>query len=316
MIATVVRKLVGLVLTLFVTSAIVFFSMYLAPGNPISFLISGRTATPEQIAALEAQYGLNEPVGLQYFHWLGNVVQGNFGTSIQFHENVGVLLASRLPTTIGLVVIAAIIIGVVGLVLGGIGALRNGKPSDHGIVVLLSGFAAVPAFVAALVLISIFAVGLGWFPAQGSGAGFLDFVYHLVLPAVALAIAFIAVVGRITRESMIDQLGREHVEVALSRGLTYPSVIRRHVFRNSLGPISTVAALVVAGLVVSSSVVESSFGLSGIGSLLIQAVDRKDFPVVQAIVLLVVVAFVVVNTIVDLLAPVIDPRISAKGATR
>lgn len=159
----------------------------------------------------------------------------------------------------------------------------------------------------------MFSVQLGWFPSFGSGDGLPDTLYHLILPSIALAIVFIVLIGKVTRTSMVEQLGREHVEVATSRGLTRATVIRRHVLRNAIGPIVTVSGVLVAGLLVASTIVESAFGLAGIGSLLVQSVDRLDFPVVQAIVLLVVTAFVVVNAVVDVLEPVIDPR-SAAGA--
>jgi peptide/nickel transport system permease protein len=184
---------------------------------------------------------------------------------------------------------------------------------DRAILVGLTVLAAIPSFVGSIVLISVFVVQLGWFPSFGSGVGFFDTIYHLILPSIALAIVFIVLIGKVTRTSMVDQLGREHVEVATSRGLTRATVIRRHVLRNAIGPILTVSGVLVAGLLVASTIVESAFGLAGIGSLLVQSVDRLDFPVVQAIVLLVVTAFVVVNAIVDILEPVVDPR-SAAGA--
>ena len=137
-----------------------------------------------------------------------------------------------------------------------------------------------------------------------------------MLPSIALAIVFIVLVGKVTRSAMVEQLDREHVEVATSRGLTRPLVIRRHVLRNALGPILTVSGILVAGLIVASSIVEAAFGLAGIGSLLVQSVDRLDFPVVQAIVLLVVTAFVVVNAFVDILEPWIDPRSTAGDSAR
>jgi peptide/nickel transport system permease protein len=312
----VARKLGGLLLTLFISSFLVFSSIHLVPGDPISFLVQGRGVSPELLASLRAQYGLDQPWMLQYVTWVSHVLRGDLGTSIAFHDSVASLIASRVPTTLGLLAMSALIIVAGGTLAGGLAALRKGHATDRIVLLTLSGFAAVPPFVAALVLVFVFAVQLRWFPALGRGDGFLDTVHHLVLPAVALALTFVALVGRITRESMIEQLDREHVEVAVSRGMPWPGIIRRHVFRNALGPISTVAGLVVAGLLVSSSVIESAFGLSGVGSLLVQAVSRKDFPVVQAIVLLVVAAFVIVNAVVDLLAPLIDPRIAAKGAVR
>ena len=137
--------------------------------------------------------------------------------------------------------------------------------------------AAIPSFVAAIVLISVFAVRLGWFPSFGAGEGLADRIYHLVLPAIALSLTFIALVSRVTRSSMVDELGREHVEVAMSRGVTSGSVVRRHVLRNALGPILTISGLLVAGLLVASAIVETAFGLNGIGSLLVQSVDKQDF---------------------------------------
>jgi peptide/nickel transport system permease protein len=242
--------------------------------------------------------------------------RGDFGRSLQFREDVTTVIGDRLPVTITLVVMAAIMILVVGLAAGIVAALNKGKFADRAILVTLTVLAAIPSFVGSILLISIFAVGLGWFPTFGSGEGFLDTIYHLFLPALALAIVFVVLVSRITRSAMVEQIGREHVEVATSRGLKRATVIRRHVLRNSIGPIATVGGLLIAGLLVASTIVESAFGVAGLGSLLVQSVDRLDFPVVQAIVLLVVAAFVVVNAIVDLLEPVIDPRAAAGADAR
>jgi peptide/nickel transport system permease protein len=241
------------------------------------------------------------------------MLHGDFGRSLQYRQDVSAVIGERLPVTFGLVIMAGLIITIVGLAAGIVAALYKGRMLDRAILVGLTVLAAIPSFVGSIVLISVFAVQLGWFPSFGSGDGFFDTIYHLILPSIALAIVFIVLIGKVTRTSMVDQLGREHVEVATSRGLTRATVIRRHVLRNAIGPILTVSGVLVAGLLVASTIVESAFGLAGIGSLLVQSVDRLDFPVVQAIVLLVVTAFVVVNAIVDILEPVVDPR-SAAGA--
>lgn len=306
-------KLGALLLTLFLASLLVFFSRFLVPGDPISFLLRGRKPSPEAIAEVTAQYGLDLPPWQQYLNWLAGILQGDFGRSLQFRQDVSVVIGERLPVTIGLVVMAGTMIAIVGLLAGAIAALNRGRVLDRAVLVGLTVLGAIPSFVGSIVLIAVFAVQLGWFPSFGSGEGFWDTVYHLVLPSIALAIVFVVLIGKVTRSSMVDQLGREHVEVATSRGLTRGTVIRRHVFRNAIGPILTVSGLLVAGLLVASSIVEAAFGLAGIGSLLVQSVDRLDFPVVQAIVLLIVTAFVVVNAIIDILEPWIDPR-SAAGA--
>jgi peptide/nickel transport system permease protein len=314
---TVARRVLGklgsLLLTLFLASLLVFFSRFLVPGNPIDFLLRGRKPNPQAVADLTAQYGLDLPPWQQYANWVGGILHGDFGRSLQYRQDVSTVIGERLPVTFGLVVMAGLIITVVGLAAGIVAALYKGRMLDRAILVGLTVLAAIPSFVGSIVLISIFAVQLGWFPSFGSGQGFFDTIYHLILPSIALAVVFIVLIGKVTRTSMVDQLGREHVEVATSRGLSRATVIRRHVLRNAIGPILTVSGVLVAGLLVASTIVESAFGLAGIGSLLVQSVDRLDFPVVQAIVLLVVTAFVVVNAIVDILEPVVDPR-SAAGA--
>ena len=306
-------KLGGLLLTLFLASLLVFFSRFLVPGDPVSFLLRGRKPSAEAIAQVTAQYGLDKPPIEQYFRWIGGVVTGDFGRSLQFRQDVSVVLGERLPVTLTLVVMAGSIIGVVGLLLGAVAALNRGRVVDRVVLIGLTVLGAIPSFVGSIVLIAVFSVQLGWFPSFGSGEGLLDTIYHLVLPSIALAIVFIVLVGKVTRSAMVEQIGREHVEVSTSRGVKRTVVVRRHVLRNALGPILTVSGVLVAGLIVASSIVEAAFGLAGVGSLLVQSVDRLDFPVVQAIVLLVVTAFVVINAIVDILEPLIDPR-SAAGA--
>lgn len=312
----VLGKLGALLLTLFLASLLVFFSRFLVPGDPLRFLLRGRKPSQEAIAEVSAQYGLDLPPWQQYINWITGVIQGDFGRSLQYRQDVSTVIGERIPVTLGLVIMAGTIIAIVGLISGTIAALNKGRVLDRSILIGLTVLGAIPSFVGAIVLISVFAVQLGWFPSFGSGEGFIDGIYHLILPSLALALVFVVLVGKVTRSSMVDQLGREHVEVATSRGLKRGTVIRRHVFRNAIGPILTVSGLLVAGLLVASSIVESAFGLAGMGSLLVQSVDRLDFPVVQAIVLLIVTAFVSVNAVIDICEPLIDPRAAAGADAR
>lgn len=309
-------KLGGLLLTLFLASLLVFFSRFLVPGDPVSFLLRGRQPSPEAIAEVKELYGLDLPPWQQYVQWLAGVLQGDFGRSLQYRQDVTTVIGERLPVTLLLVVMAGAAIAVAGFAFGVIAALNRGRAADRLVLVALTILGAIPSFVGSIVLIALFSVQLGWFPSFGSGEGFVDMVYHLVLPATALAIVFTVLVAKVTRSAMVEQLDREHVEVATSRGLRRTTVVRRHVFRNALWPILTVSGVLVAGLLVASSIVESAFGIAGIGSLLVQSVDRLDFPVVQAIVLLIVTAFVVVNAVVDVLEPWIDPRTAAGAGAR
>ncbi|GAA1979762.1 ABC transporter permease [Catenulispora subtropica] len=301
------RRVGAMASTLLVTSFLVFSSLYLAPGDPVAFLVKGRSPSPEQLAAIRHEYGFDKPFPVRYWDWLTGLLHGDFGQSYQLHASVASVIGSRLPSTLLLVALATVLIVVLGVGLGVFGALRGGK----GVVVAVTVGAAVPSFTAAIVLRSVFGVRLGWFPTVGTGSGFGDELHHMLLPAIALAITFMALVTRVTRAAMLEELGREHVEVVTSRGLPRTAVIRRHVLRNALGPVVTVSALLISGLLVSTAIVESAFGMNGVGSLLVSSVNHMDFPVVQAVVLLVVAAFVVVNTVVDLVYPVIDPRVRA-----
>lgn len=313
MVRFLLRRIAGIVATLVVTSFAVFGSVHLAPGDPASFLLGGRSASPAAVAAIRAQYNLDDPFLVQYAKWVGGVLTGDFGRSVQFRQDVAGLITARLPTTLWLVGYAALLIVIVGLLLGALAALRPGVVDR--LVLVGTGIAtATPSFVAAMGLISLFSLQLGWFPAFGNGSGVGDRIWHLTLPAAALALTFAGLLARVTRASMLEELGREHVEVSRSRGVPGRDVVRRHVWRNALGPIATVTGTVVAGLLVATSIVETAFGLSGVGQLLVGSVTVKDFPVVQAVSLLVVLAFVSVNLLVDLLYPLIDPRLThAKG---
>jgi peptide/nickel transport system permease protein len=303
------RRLGGSLVTLLISSLLIFGSLYLVPGDPAVYLAHGRV-TPPQLAALRREYGLDQPFFERYVHWLFGLVHGNFGESLQYHEPAARLIGSRLAVTGTLVAYAAVLIIVAGLALGLIGALRRGSIVDRGVLLFSSAATAAPAFLTVVLLLAVFSVDLHWFPALGAGQGVGDRLWHLTLPAVGLALSAVGLITRVSRTAFLDSLRREHVEVARSRGLPEGSVIRRHVVRNSLGPVATMTGLVVASLVVSTTVVESAFGISGIGSLLDSSVQTLDYPVIQAISLVVVLVFLVCNTAVDLLYPFIDPRLA------
>lgn len=304
-----IRRVTMLVVTLLVASFAIYSAMYLAPGSPIAALTGGRTPSPEAIKVLEQRYHLNDPFFVRYVRWLGGALHGDFGRSIPLRQDVSTLIAQRIGTTIQLVLYASILIVVVGIGLGVLGGLKRGFADTVVIVVTTIG-AAVPTFVAAIVLLSVFAVQLGWFPALGTGDGVFDQVKHLTLPAVALAFSAVALVARVTRTSVREELRREHVQTATSRGIPMRLIIRRHVLRNASIPITTVVGLTIASLFAASAIVERAFSLNGIGAYLIQAAASKDMAVVQGITLVIVTVFVVINTLVDVLYAILDPRVS------
>ncbi|MCB8904332.1 MULTISPECIES: ABC transporter permease [unclassified Streptomyces] len=304
-----VRRVTEMAVTLLVASFVVFGAMYLAPGSPASFLLSGRSASPEALAAINAQYHLDDPFLVRYLSWLGDMVQGDFGRSITYRVDVSRLLADRLPTTLLLIAMALVVVVVIGLVLGWVSAVRGGA-TDSAVLVTTTFAVGTPSFVAAVLLQALFAVKLGWFPSGGAGDGFLDTLWHLTLPAIALALYLIGMLARVTRSAMLEALDSEHVTVARSRGVPERQVIRRHVFRNSLGTVLTTGGLIVSTLLVCTILVETAFSIGGIGQLLELSTTTKDFPTVQAISLIIVALFMIVNLIVDLLLPLVDPRIT------
>ncbi|WGD38301.1 ABC transporter permease [Lysinibacter sp. HNR] len=305
----ILRRAGSLVLVLLVTSFVVFGLMYLAPGSPLSFVLGPRGGTPEQIAQVTAQYHLDDPFFLRYIAWVGDVLRGDLGNSIVYRQSVSDLIEGRAGTTLALISMATVIIAIVGIGFGLLASLRGGWIDQVVTTVATLGL-ATPTFVIGVALISMFAVGLGWFPTNGSGSGGFNTLVHLTLPAIALSVASAAYLARITRASVLEEKEREHVQTAVARGLRSPIIIRRHVLRNSLIPITTVMGLTIATLVAGAVVIENVFALDGLGSLLVRAILQRDFAIVQAVILVLVVAFVVINAIVDFLYTLIDPRIS------
>lgn len=307
-----IRRLGGLAVTLLLASMLIFSSLYLAPGSPENIVFGNRTPSPAARAAVRHQLHLDDPLPVRYWDWLTGALHGDFGRSMVTNQQVSDRVGAGLATTVTLVVLAALMIAVLGLALGVAAALKPGFV-DSAVNVYTSVSVTVPPFVASALLISTFAVKLGWFPASGVENGFWGRIDSLILPAAAMALISCGFLARVTRNAMREQLAKEHVQTAMARGLPRRHVIRRHVLRNALPPIVTVIGLQVAGLFASTLIVESAFGVPGIGRLTIQSVAQKDFPVVQAVALLLVAAFVVANAVTDLVQGLVDPRLKTAG---
>ncbi|MFI1018685.1 ABC transporter permease [Streptomyces sp. NPDC020965] len=306
-------RLAGLFVTLPVAGFIVFAGLYLAPGSPESVLFGNTTPTAERRAAVREQYGLDEPFLTRYLYWIGDILQGDLGTSFVGNQPVATRIGAVFETTLHLVAVTAVLVAVIGLGLGLLAALWPG-PVDSAVSALTATAAGVPGFVAASVGISVFAVRLDWFPAYGAGGeGFAGRLHALILPALSLALISSALLARVTRAAIRDELGKEYVQTARARGIPVRRIVRRHVLPNAAPPIVTAGGLVVAALFAGTVVVENAFGLPGMGSLLIGSVNQKDFPTVQAVTLLMVTAFVVVNLAVDTVQRLLEPDRSQRG---
>jgi peptide/nickel transport system permease protein len=305
----ILRRLVEAVPLLLAVSFVVFALLQLAPGGPEYVLAGGHTVSPATLAALRNEFHLNQPFLAQYWIWLTGVLHGNLGQSIVFHDTVLDVIAPRILPTLELAAYALVLILVGGFSLGVLAALRARRWTGHAASGAMLVSSTVSPYVSGILLITVFAVQLSWFPIFGSGSGLWGRIYHLTLPACAMAISLTALVGRTCQVSLADALNEPYVDAARSRGYSTARVIVRHALRNALLPVITVSGVVFGYVIVAAVLVEYTFGLNGLGSLLVQAVEDKDFPTVQGVTLLFAGAFVVINLVVDLLYALLDPRV-------
>ncbi|MFI6517490.1 ABC transporter permease [Spirillospora sp. NPDC050679] len=300
----------ALLITVLMGSVIVYGAMYLAPGDPAALLVGGSKPSPEALAAVHREFRLDDPLWLRYWRWLTGVLQGDLGVSIANRAPVSQLVAGRIGNSVFLVAYASVFTIAGGLALGATAGWRGGRAAAVNTAVT-SVLMAAPTFAVAVVLITVFASGLGWFPVYGAGSGLIDRLWHLTLPAVSLGFAWLAYVANLSQESTRKEARAEHVETARSRGLGEMSILRRHVLRNASGTLLTVSGVSVAGMFASTAVAEQAFGIDGIGALLVRSAARQDVVVVQAIALILIVAFVTLNTLVDVISALLDPRLRA-----
>jgi peptide/nickel transport system permease protein len=309
----VLRRLLGAIPLLIITSFIVFSFVHIAPGSPEQVLVAGRNVDEETLQAIRDRYRLDDPFLVQYGNWLKNAATGDLGESIVFSDSVTNVVGPRILPTVQLALYALLLIFLFGFPLG----LLTGVKRDSHLDTTVSGLtlvgSSISTYVSGILLIAVFSVALGWFPVFGLGDSGLDRLYHLTLPAIALAIALSALVARVTRASVGVALEQEFVETARSRGFSERRVIGKHALRSALVPVVTITGLVFGFLIAGAVLVEFTFGLNGLGALLIQAVRTRDFPVVQAVTLVFTVAFIVINLLVDLLYAVVDPRVRLQG---
>jgi peptide/nickel transport system permease protein len=305
----ILRRLAVAVPLLLLISFGVFALVKLAPGDPIRALIGSRPANAETLAAIREEFHLNDPFFVQYGKWLVQVVQGDLGRSITGNRAVIAMIRDRLGLTIYLSVMGAVIVLVVGVALGMLAAFRHGSRLDRAVVMVGVVGISSPAFVTGIFLLYFFGVVLGWFPTFGPGRGFFDRGWHLVLPALALALSVMAIVTKITRSAAVEVLSKDYVTFARARGLGATRVAFAYVLRNALIPVVTAAGLIVVGLVAGAIYVEVTFALPGIGSLTVDAVQKRDLPLIQGTTLLFSVFVVLINLVIDVIYVMIDPRI-------
>ena len=311
MIAFVLKRMVAALPVMAVVAAVVFAILRLTPGDPAAIL-AGDSATPEQLEAIRQNLGLDQPVYLQFFQWIGQLLRGDLGTSLLSGTPVLEMIAQRMGPSIALCLSTIVVAIVVAIPLGVLAAWRQGKLLDRAVMALsVLGF-SIPVFVTGYVLILTLSLGAGWFPVQGYkplSEGLWPFLRSITLPTLALSSVYIALIARITRTSVIEVMNEDFIRTARAKGLNERGVLLGHALRNAAVPIVTIIGVGIAMLIGGVVVTESVFNLPGLGRLVVEAVLARDYPVIQALILLFALVYVLINLVVDVSYTVFDPRI-------
>ena len=307
----VIKRILTLIPVLFIVSVVIFLLVHLAPGDPAAMLL-GDKATDAEIAALRETMGLNDPLPVQYFDWLKGIFHGDLGTSVFIKDSMTHILGEHLGPTLALTTYALILASIFAIPLGIIAAKNRGRMPDHIVSVTSMVGISMPSFLLGLLLILLFAVKLKWMPSSGyvsiADGGFWKHIKFLTLPAIALGFIESGLMIRMTRSSVLEVLGSDYIRMAKAKGVSPRSIFLKHALRNALISIVTVIGQSFMVLLAGATVVETVFNIPGVGQLTINSVMRRDYEVIQAVVLMISVTNVLVSLIIDLLYGVIDPR--------
>jgi peptide/nickel transport system permease protein len=310
------RRLLSLVPVLAVVTVTVFLIVHLTPGDPASVML-GPNATQDQIAQLRQAMGLDRPLWEQFVNWLGGVLHGDLGYSVFLQGSVSSAIASHILPTLYLAVLAELLALAIAIPAGVAAARRQGSMSDQALMGASLLGVSLPSFLLGLFLVLAFSVGLGWLPSGGyrdPSAGLGPFLQYLILPSVALGVMSAAFMTRMTRSSMLDVLGMNYIKTATAKGVGERSLVYKHAFKNAALPVLTVAGGSFADLMTGAVVIETIFNIPGMGQLVINSIQRRDFVVIQGVVLTIAAIYVLVNLVVDLLYGVVDPRVRTERA--
>lgn len=305
------KRILSLIPVLFVVSIVIFMIIHLTPGDPASVIL-GKEATAEQLEALREQLGLNQPLHEQYLNWITGVLQGDLGTSYFMKETVTQAIFDHLKPTLSLVILAEIVALLMAIPIGIAAARRRGSVTDQAIMGFSLLGLSIPSFLLGLFLILLIGVGLGWLPVAGYqplSAGLWNHLKHLIMPAISLGVVEAALIARMTRSSMLEVLSSNFIKTARSKGAKERIVIYKHALRNAFLPVLTAIGLSIGFLVAGAVVTETIFNIPGIGQLIVNSVERRDYAVIQGVVLFVTLAYVFINLIIDIIYGIIDPRV-------
>ena len=309
--AYIIRRVLSTIPVLLVVAVVVFFLIHLTPGDPAAVIL-GPDATVDEINQLREEMGLNDPIFVQFVNWFGKIIRGDLGWSVYMKMPVLDAFIDKLGPTLSLAIFAQILAIVIAIPAGIIAANFRGTKKDQAIMTFTLFGISIPNFLLALLLVLLFAVHLQWFPVAGYqplSSGLLNHLEYLVLPALALGTIQAALIARVTRASMLDVLNANYIKTARAKGLRRTVVIWKHALKNAFIPILTVIGQSFGQLIAGAVVTETVFNIPGIGQLIINAIMRRDFEVIQGTVLLIALSYVLINLIVDLMYGLFDPRV-------
>ena len=311
MLGYILRRLLATLPVMLIVAVFVFLMLRLTPGDPAA-VIAGDNANSEQVAAIRNSLGLDQPIFTQFFIWFGNILRGDFGESYFFKKTVAELITSRFEPTLALSLATIIIAVAVAVPLGVLAAYKQGTLIDK----IVMGFSvlgfSVPVFVIGYSLIYLFAIKLNWLPVQGYqriGDGFGGFLQRLIMPALTLSVIYIALIARMTRTSVLDVMGEDYIRTARAKGLSRARIIFKHALRNAAIPVVSIAAVQLGFMLGGSIVIETVFALHGVGYLGWESIAKNDFPVVQAVVLVLASIYIGLTLLADILNALLDPRL-------
>jgi len=300
------------IIVLFIVSIIAFFLVRLVPGGDPARAMLGLDASPQEVATLQHQMWLDRPLLIQYTHWIGGILHGDLGTSFRYQSPVRNLIGARLPVTAYLAGVALIFSAIIGIAAGVISAVTRGSLLDQIISILANMGMAIPVFFLGILGIYIFGLDLGWLPISGFTSPFTDFGHstrQIVMPVFCMGLTTLAVMTRQTRSAMLEVVRQDYIRTARAKGLTQQTIILQHALKNAFIPIITLFGLAVPSLIAGSVLVETVFNIPGMGRLIVNAVINKDYPIVQAGIVIIATLIVIVNLVVDISYGWIDPRI-------
>lgn len=305
----VLKKLLGMIPIILIVSAVVFFLLRMSGVDPVTVMIGEKQATDELRESLKTQFNLDKPLLTQYWIWLKGVLTGDLGVDYINKQSIQELIVSRLPVTVGLVIMSSLFGMTFAIILGVIAALNRNKPADHILSVVMLFLTSVPNFVVSILVIVFCSKFIPGYSFVGAYSNFGEFLQRIFVPSLVMSLGVVAMLGRITRSDMISQLQAPHIITARAKGMDNFNVTFKHAFHNAVIPVITIAGLQFAGSVGGTVLIEQIFSLPGVGGLLISGIQQNNYPVVQILVLFMLVIYLVMSFVVDMLYAIIDPRV-------